>query len=768
MVNTAHIISGKQKILVVDSKQSVLTSRLKQYLKKYDNDVYFSPNLPPGLTIFDFCFLINDDTFIRRRNELGRWQSVILIYTKNSKKAWNTAKTIEKEKIPHVKIIHCLDAHSYTESMIEEIIWFSLSKSKEIYLSVRTHVSSDRHLHTVPQIKNNMSFTYKIFGYIEKLISKKNITLVALFAIFVYHTAFLLPLVPAGLSAHKAIKEMEDGKYKVAAQHIKDGEQYVTSAKQLYNLARPTFLLFSLAQIPDDIFSIHERIIKVINISQILQEDTHQLFSFVFKKNKTADEKKQTSDIIILVQKNVSKLEEHLIYLNQKIPTSLSITKPYKESLTSAIHLLGKTKKIVPFFSELIAYKNEKKYLLLFANNMELRPGGGFIGSYGVVSMKDLTFEDLSIYDVYDADGQLTAHIPPPPAIRDYLSQPHWFLRDSAFSPDFYENYYQAKYFLAKEKQFSEFDGGILITTSAIKNILKAYGDLYLPDFNEKVNSDNFYIKTQLYAEKEFFPGSTQKKSFLSAVTRQILINMDTVSQREILLQIIKSAEEKQIAFYLEEENLQKIIDSFYWSGRIIEPFCPSQVENCYTDFLFPYDANLGVNKANFFVNRKMDVKIHIDEEGFVHTYLNIHFRNESLQDIFPGGVYRNYLQILVPRNSLIKQITVADKPVTNYDQEIGQFKRVGFFFEIPIQSQKNITIEYKSLKAFDRGRSIYQLLFQKQTGSINNDLNLEITLPSNMFLVNQNFSPLVKHNQIIYNTNLSTDKIFFIELLKD
>ena len=36
------------------------------------------------------------------------------------------------------------------------------------------------------------------------------------------------------------------------------------------------------------------------------------------------------------------------------------------------------------------------------------------------------------------------------------------------------------------------------------------------------------------------------------------------------------------------------------------------------------------------------------------------------------------------------------------------------------------------------------------------------------MFLVNQNFSALVKNNQILYNTELSADKIFFIELLKD
>ena len=105
---------------------------------------------------------------------------------------------------------------------------------------------------------------------------------------------------------------------------------------------------------------------------------------------------------------------------------------------------------------------------------------------------------------------------------------------------------------------------------------------------------------------------------------------------------------------------------------------------------------------------------------------------------------------------------------VQNYDQEVGQFKKIGFFFETPLQNTQEVVIQYQSLKSFQKGKSIYQLLFQKQIGSINNDLKLEISLPSNMFLINQNFSPLVKNNQILYNTELSADKIFFVELLKD
>ena len=109
----------------------------------------------------------------------------------------------------------------------------------------------------------------------------------------------------------------------------------------------------------------------------------------------------------------------------------------------------------------------------------------------------------------------------------------------------------------------------------------------------------------------------------------------------------------------------------------------------------------------------------------------------------------------------------IDDRQLDQYDQEMGQFKKVGFFFDVPIQSKKDVSIEYQSIKKFLPGKSIYQFLLQKQIGSINNDISLEITLPPNMFLVNQNFSALVKNNQILYNTELSADKIFLLNCLK-
>lgn len=769
MTDNSGILHGRQKILIVDEGQSLFGQQLKRYLKKFDNDIFLSPHIPSTITQFDYCFFVNEETFLKKADHFEPWKNVVLIIENSQKKAISATKLIHQNKLKNIKIVTLPHLHSSSPGQIEETVWFAVSKSTEVLLTLRPETNQT--VHTRPKIAHMKTHTplfYQMYLFVEKTVSKKNMTLFAIMAILIYHFIFVIPLLYGGVFLYQAVTKIQAKDFSSAVVLIKESQPAVATAKRFYSFARPTFLLFSLAQTTDDIFAVHEKAMLIMNTSINLQNNAHEAFALLLKKNKSKEEKQKTSSLIQSIKESLSVLGQDLIFLNQKIPSRIPFFSKYKEQMASAINMIAKAKKLAFYLPSILAEDSEKKYLLLFANNMELRPGGGFIGSYGILTMKDLTFEGIQVYDVYDADGQLTAHVKPPDPIRDYLSQPHWFLRDSAFSPDFYENYFQAKFFLEKEKQLSDFSGGILITTTAIKNILYAFGNLYLPDFNEKVNGDNFYLKTQLYAEKGFFPGSTQKKSFLSALTRQILTSLDTVPELDLTKQIYKSAEEKQLVFYIEDADLQKVIDSYYWSGRIIEPRCPPKIDNCYTDFLFPYDANLGVNKANFFMNRAMEVKINIDPDGIVHSYLNIKFKNESIQDIFPGGSYQNYFQILIPRDSLVKKIMIDDRQLDQYDQEMAQFKKIGFFFDVPIQSKKEVSIEYQSIKSFKKGKSIYQFLLQKQIGSINNDINLEITLPPNMFLVNQNFSALVKNNQILYNTELSADKIFFIELLKD
>lgn len=180
--------------------------------------------------------------------------------------------------------------------------------------------------------------------------------------------------------------------------------------------------------------------------------------------------------------------------------------------LDSTINLVEET---IDTWPTILGFNGKKTYLVLFQNNMELRPGGGFIGSFGILSVENGTLGKLQIHDVYDADGQLTESIEPPYGLQRYLGVSHWFLRDSNFDPDFTTDAKQAALFLQKETK-QKVDGVIAIDTTFLKNLLAVVGSVYLPDYKVTVTPDNFYLLTETNAEKNFFPGSTQKKRFPS------------------------------------------------------------------------------------------------------------------------------------------------------------------------------------------------------------------------------------------------------------
>ena len=471
--------------------------------------------------------------------------------------------------------------------------------------------------------------------------------------------------------------------------------------------------------------------------------------------------------IIVNIKTNLSDIQEELNIIAQKIPIKNSFFDQIKKQLIEQADNIQKGQKIINYFQKTISQEKMNKYVIFFANNMELRPGGGFLGSFGVFEIGNYSIGDIKVYDIYDADGQLTVHLDPPKPIAEYLSVPHWFFRDSNFSPDFFTNYQKALFFLEKEMKMTDFAGGILLTTTAVENILYAFNDLYLPDFKEYINAKNFYLKTQFYVEKKFFPGSIQKKTFLSSLVRQIKNNINTVDVKNLFFQIKKSLDEKQMVVFFEDQNFQSLFDSNFWSGRVIEPKCTLSTD-CITDYIFPYDANLGANKANFFINRFVNLKIKIDSQGQISHLLSLQYKNDSPAEIFPTGYYRNYFQILLPKNSTLNLVTKDGVQVENIDQIDDQYKQIGFLFELAPGKTTDIKISYQLNEPIKTGRNIYQLVFQKQTGAKNSDLILEFELNNSISILNQNFSPIVKDNQIIYNTNLLTDKIFFIELTKN
>ena len=751
-----EVAESSHNVLIVSKLSSFLTQQLKNELKKYGNNVFFTPKIPISLNKFTYCFFINEELPLERFIN-HQQQKIIFIFTNKISTAQNYANKIRSLSIKDIKIVNINNPIELKSENIHNILWFSLSKSTEIFLNLFQPLQKKT---PIPKNVNKLNLYEKIFN--------KKLLLLTILYIFLFHLLFIFPLLTASFFYYQSSKFLKDIQIEKTRQNLTTANSLMNISKKLYAFPRQTFQLFSISTLPDNIFQINEKVNIIVSRSLQLYVNSQEIIRLFTKKNKEADETKLLIQRLSKIQNDLENLNEDLFFLNQKLPSFLPILKKIKKDISQINENLEKIKQILPLTDSLLAKDSEKKYLLLFANNMEIRPGGGFIGSFGILIIKNLTLKEIKIYDVYDADGQLLAHIEPPESIRKYLNQPHWFLRDSAYSPDFPENYTIAKSFIDKEMQLTDFSGGLIITTTAIKYLLSAFNNVYLSDYKELITPENFYLKAQVYSEKNFFPGSTQKKGFLSSLARHLTLDLENISVIKFFQNLKKSFDEKQMAVYFDSETPQKLIDSLYWSGKIISSECPENVSNCYADYFFPFDSNLGVNKSNFFITRIIESSIFFDKEGYVHNKTIIKFKNEATGDIFPGGNYKNYFQIYLPTSSLLKQLTKNDILIEDYDIKTNRFKEIGFLLEIKPKESVEIKIEYQSTTKLEKGKAYYQFLIQKQIGATNSDFDLRINLPSNIKLLNQNFSPLVKNEQILYNSQLSTDKIFFIELLKE
>ncbi|MBI4067600.1 DUF4012 domain-containing protein [Candidatus Gottesmanbacteria bacterium] len=432
------------------------------------------------------------------------------------------------------------------------------------------------------------------------------------------------------------------------------------------------------------------------------------------------------------------------------------------EKIRSNKEKLELVNNLLPIVSRVIKDEKAYKLLVLFQNNTELRPTGGFIGSYGLVNIKEGRIASFKIYDVYGADGQLRAHVDPPLAIREYMSQPNWFLRDSNFDPDFSVSGQQAEWFLEKETG-ERVDGVIGVNLTLLREILRSLGPIYLPDYKENITADNLFIKATVYVQKGFFPGSSAKGDFLGSLANALYFSLGSLNFNQwygLGGAIGAGLEEKNILLFFHDEELQAMVEERGWGGRMLDINCP--IENCFADYIAINEANLGVNKANMYIVRKVEVVKNFAAGGGIDSIISINYRNDSPMEVFPAGTYKNYLRFFLPREAVVSSIKYDGREIERIDRnDYGKDKtEVGVWVEIPPLASKQVVIEY-TLPAITGNKFSYQLFYQKQAGERDTETDLQFGFPTNWKVRSRNFSAKREGDGYKYNTDALVDRVF-------
>lgn len=466
-----------------------------------------------------------------------------------------------------------------------------------------------------------------------------------------------------------------------------------------------------------------------------------------------------------------------------------------EQQLTKARGITGYVSRFFSLYPELSGYKEQKRYLVLLQNNMEIRPTGGFIGSLGLATFSDGKMTEFIIQDVYEPDGQLKGHVDPPTPIRDLLAQEHWYLRDSNWDPDFKVSGTKAAWFYEKETGTS-IDGVIGISSPVIVDLLRATGPIELPDFNDRISAENFFGKSLFYAQGNFFPGSTQKKDFLGSLARAIITKLTTeknINAAQVFSGLTSSIEKQNIQFVFFDTELQSLVEHFGWAGRKVLTYnCKIySMPECYADPLGIVEANMSVNKINYFIKREIHREITVDANGAMSEILSVLLHNTAPVggDVQVGESYRTYMQVLFPPGTLPQEVTIDGVIVSSRDpkrkgipilpyieraeREGGGFV-LGIAFDVDAGSQKTLRVVFRregQVQFTDDG-GVLEVTQLKQPGIEDTPVTISVHHPSYWQVKNeQTFgSPVTfvaNETRIEYNTTLSQDTTVPIRFVK-
>ena len=424
--------------------------------------------------------------------------------------------------------------------------------------------------------------------------------------------------------------------------------------------------------------------------------------------------------------------------------------------------------KIIPVIG---GFDRPKTYLLLFENNTELRPCGGFIGVYAVVRVDHGQPSVLIIEGTETLDKGAPKDVRPvaPTPITQYLKVAQWYFRDSNWSPDFSVCAEQAMALYRSEHGVAatDIDGVIAFTPTVLEALLERTGPLTIDGltFTAEKGVETLEYEVEYGYEKRGITTPERKKivePFFHSLMQRVVVDAILHSDEYVAL-LTQLVAEKQIMVYAIDTTVQRLVDVHDWSGR---------VSTTTGDYLLWVDANLAALKTDVAMKRTLQYTLTADTNGRVAATTSMRYEHHGMFD-WRTTRYRTYARVFVPLGSTLTGITAQEGnttiviPKEKIDQgtelgktwfgtftqiEPGHEKTLAFAYVLPEYIQKNIH------------EGAYTLLVQKQLGTGTYGLTLGLHFGTTI----RSAHPAEAKNQredvpYDYVTDLSQDREFVI-----
>lgn len=392
------------------------------------------------------------------------------------------------------------------------------------------------------------------------------------------------------------------------------------------------------------------------------------------------------------------------------------------KNISKLLPLEPDTKKEIEVIDSIVSKLTEKNgktwvIFILLQNNYELRPGGGFLGQYAVLKVKDgevvsLLVEDANLLDqrIKNADIKVT---PPWPLTR-YMQIKRWMLRDSNFSPDFPFNAGKAEYFYRLGGGREKFDAVIAINATVFDHALELTGPIQVPGYPGTYSSDGGALKLEEAVEKAYLGDDVaaelkeNRKNVMKKLASIMIGKLATVENIPKVVELgLSELREKNVMLFFKDESLQNAVESVHWDGSVAMDWNK--------DYLMVVDANMGALKSDFFVKRSLEYVADFTSEKPKAT-VSYTYNHTAPYGDWRTSDYHTYTRILAPTGSkYIDQSRLHTGGVTSQDStDLGKTV-FGYKVDVLIGQTLPTAISYELPESVTPEN--YELLIQKQSG---------------------------------------------------
>jgi len=344
----------------------------------------------------------------------------------------------------------------------------------------------------------------------------------------------------------------------------------------------------------------------------------------------------------------------------------LPVSDTQKKQLASVMTLMPKAEDmivqgqgLIGIVSWLLGVGHERRFLVQTMDRGELRPGGGFTGMYGLLTLQNgrmapFTLQDVTPLDYAGNGMELGRQVPP--EYRSWMKFGFWGLRDANLSGDFPTTARLAMQ-VFQEEGGGPVDGNIALTPTVIAHILNVIGPIKVPQYNETITAQNLEDKLHYYQQdfgaiaierqKTGTSNAATRKAFTSLLGKLLLTRVRQLQVKQLVKVIqnaVKDIQSRDLEIYFANPLAETWLIQHGYSGGM-DTFAKQ-------DGFMVVQSNISISKASQYVHTTEQDNVVLDAQGGATHNLTITLDYKQTGPVYGYDTYADYIRVYAPANA--------------------------------------------------------------------------------------------------------------------